>query len=188
MPDITAIPAPAGYPEPITAETDGTLLDGYSGAIFSADRAYRYVLTRTWDQTGPVMTWIGLNPSKAGAAINDNTARRFMGFARREGCGGISALNLFGLIATDPRDLAGHPDPVGLSNDRFIDMHARPGSLAVAAWGAHPMAAGRAREVSVRLTAAGVQLMCIGVTAKGEPRHPLYARSDAPLIPWEAPS
>ena len=188
MTSVTTIPAPAGYPEPITVEADGTLLDGYSGAIFSADRACRYVLTRTWNLAGPVMTWIGLNPSKAGAVINDNTARRFIGFARREGCGGISAVNLFGLIATDPRDMAGHRNPVGLSNDRFIDMHAKPGSLVVAAWGAHPMAAGRAREVTARLTAAGARLMCLGVTAAGHPRHPLYVRADAPLVPWEPPS
>ena len=181
----TMIATPVGWPEPLAFETDGTLLDGYSGAVFSVDRAYRYVLTRTWDPARPVMTWIGLNPSKAGAVINDNTARRFMAFGRREGCGGIAAVNLYGLIATDPRDLARHPAPVGLSNDQFIDMRARPGSLVIAAWGAHPMAAGRAREVSSRLAAAGVQLLCLGVTAGGHPRHPLYVRSDEPLVPWE---
>ena len=186
MPSSTTIPAPVNWPEPLTFETDGTLLDGYSGAVFSQDRAYRYALTRTWDMGAPVMTWIGLNPSTASAMTDDSTARRFRAFARREGCGGYSAVNLHALRATDPDVLRMAGAPVGLSCDQFIDMHARPGSLVVAAWGAHPFAAARAREVTARLTAAGVRLMCLGVTAAGHPRHPLYLRSDAPLIPWEA--
>jgi len=27
-------------------------------------------------------------------------------------------------------------------------------------------------------------LWCLGTTADGSPRHPLYVRGDAPLIPW----
>ena len=184
MASSTTIPAPAGWPEGFTVETDGTLLGGYSGAAFSPDRAYRYALTRTWEPGGQAMTWIMLNPSTADATTDDPTIRRCMRFALRESYGGISVVNLFGLRATDPRDLDRHPDPVGPDNDRFLAMHAKA-LVVVAAWGAHQMAAGRAREVSDRLAAAGVRLMCLGTTADGHPRHPLYVRSDAPLVPWE---
>ena len=34
-------------------------------AILSADRKYRYVLTRIWDETKPTVVFIGLNPSTA---------------------------------------------------------------------------------------------------------------------------
>lgn len=182
---ITTIPAPPGWSGPLTVETDGTLLGGgYSGAAFSADRAYRYILTRTWDIGAPVMTWIMLNPSTADAMTDDPTIRRCTGFARREGCGGISVVNLFALRATDPADLSRHPDPAGPDNDRWLWMHATSGRLVIAAWGAHKLADARAREVARRLAEAGVQAQCLGVTSAGHPRHPLYVRSDAPLVPW----
>ena len=187
MHDVTTIPAPPGWPEGLVTETDGSLIAGLAGAVFSPERAHRYVLTRTWDTALPAMTWVMLNPSTADAMTDDPTIRRCKAFARREGCGGISVVNLFGLRATDPRDLTDARDPVGPANDRFIDMHAQA-SLVVAAWGAGGTLHGRAREVGQRLTAAGVPLKCLGVTRDGHPRHPLYVRSDAPLIPWQVPS
>jgi len=174
--------------EPLLIESDDSLLGAMAGAVFSADRTYRYVLTRTWDATLPVMTLIGLNPSKANAFRSDPTARRFMGFARREGCGGYAAVNVFALAATDPRDLTASADPVGPANDQFIEMHTKGAHLVVAAWGAGGALNGRGREVGERLTEAGVPLKCLGVTSAGHPRHPLYVKSDAPLVPWQVPS
>jgi len=154
---------------------------------FSEDRRYRYLLTRWWGDAPEAMTWIMLNPSTADADADDPTIKRCARFARREGCGSMRVVNLFAYRATDPHELAALSDPVGPENDRYISEHAQA-HLVVAAWGAHPMAAERAREVSGRLTAAGVQLLCLGVTKDGHPRHPLYCRADAPLIPWEVPS
>jgi hypothetical protein len=168
----------------LISEIDDALISGGS-AWFSDDRAYRYLLTRTWG-TAPLMTWIMLNPSTADAAADDPTIRRCRNFARREGCGGIQVVNLFALRSTDPLLLRGHSDPVGPSNDEAIGAFAT--GLVVAAWGAGGSLNGRSRAVGALLAAAGVRLLCLGVTARGEPRHPLYARSDAPLIPWELPS
>ena len=192
MATSTTIPAPAGWPEGITVETDGSLLGGLSAAAFSPDKMYRYALTRTWGEA-PAMTWIMLNPSTADAMQDDPTIRRCIRFARREGCGGIAVVNLFGLRATDPRDLrdsleAGI-DPVGPVNDWFVRLHAQGAARAVAAWGAHGTPRGRAAEVAAMLEAIpGIRLECLGVTADGSPRHPLYVRSDAPLVPWQVPS
>jgi hypothetical protein len=194
MASSTTIPAPAGWPEGITVETDGSLLDGLSGAAFSTDKAYRYVLTRTWDAALPVMTWVMLNPSTADAAADDPTIKRCKAFARREGCGGIAVVNLFGLRATDPRALPEHADPVGPANDWFLRLHAQGASRAVAAWGAHGMLRGRAAEVARMLEAVpGIRLECLGVTKDGHPKHPLArgrerVPDDAPLVPWQVPS
>jgi hypothetical protein len=194
MASSTMIPAPVGWPAGITVETDGSLLDGLSGAAFSPDKAYRYVLTRTWDAAAPAMTWIMLNPSTADAMKDDPTIRRCVQFARRERCGRIGVVNLFGFRATDPRSLSlPGRDPVGPANDRFLEMHTRKAALVVAAWGVGGALNGRAREVGQRLAAAGVQLWCLGVTKDGHPKHPLArgrerVPDDAPLIPWQVPS
>lgn len=159
---------------------------GEATAVLSDDRVYRYLLTRQWSGD-PTATFIMLNPSTADAFASDPTCTRVVRFARREGCGSIRVVNLFALRTTDPILLREHPDPVGPENDRFLNEQARA-HLVVAAWGAGGTLNGRAREVAQRLAAAGVPLKCLGVTKDGHPKHPLYVRSDAPLIPWEAPS
>lgn len=58
------------------------------GAMFSKCRKYRYVLWRIWDDDKPRVMFIGLNPSIAGAIIDDPTIRKVIGFAKRWGFGG----------------------------------------------------------------------------------------------------
>jgi hypothetical protein len=153
---------------------------GAGSAEISADGAYRYRLTREW-AVGPVMAWIGLNPSDADADADDPTIRRMCGFARRERCGAIWVFNTHGLRSPDPAALRRHLDPIGPDNDAWL-ARCRDADIVVAAWGAHLFAA--ARATAIRELLADVPLMCLGVTASGAPRHPLYVRADAPLVPW----
>lgn len=154
-----------------------------SSAVFSTGEEYRYLLTRQ-RAAGPALVFIMLNPSTADARKDDPTIRRCIRFAAREGAGVLAVVNLFALRATDPRELRRHPDPAGPRNDEFIDLWCRPGRPVIAAWGAGGGLLGRDREVATRLAAAGVSLSCLGVTRDGHPRHPLYVRSDAPLLPY----
>lgn len=72
------------------------------GAVISDDGRYRYRLWRTWAPELPRMAWIMLNPSTADAEVDDPTIRRCVGFAKREGCGGIEVVNLYAYRSTDP--------------------------------------------------------------------------------------
>jgi hypothetical protein len=175
-----------GWPEPLVIDQGPPILGcAPPEAWFNEARTHRYLLTRCWGD-GPVMTLIGLNPSTANAFTDDATIRRGVRFARREACGSLRMLNIYGLKSTDPALLREHPDPVGPCNDLILEVFAT--GLVVAAGGAGGKLNGRGREVGTRLVAAGVPLLCLGVTSAGEPRHPLYVRSDAPLVPWEVPS
>lgn len=173
-----------GWPEQLVIDRAPAPLPGLEPdeAWFNEPRTHRYLLTRRWDNGDP-MTVIGLNPSKANAFTNDPTILRVIRFARRERCGWVRMLNIYGLKSTDPILLREHPDPIGACNDLILEAFAT--GLVVAAWGAGGALRGRAREVGQRLTAAGVPLKCLGVTKDGHPRHPLYVRADAPLVPWE---
>jgi hypothetical protein len=161
-----------------------------SGAIISDCGQYRYHLWRRWDETLPTMVWVMLNPSTADASKNDPTIRRCIGFAKREGCGGISVRNVFALRATDPRKLLDHPDPFGRHNEEHL-LAARNVSLLtvlVLGWGARFN-----KRLNHYYNTAAVCLLpqkpyCFGVTERGEPRHPLYLKSDASLVPWKLPS
>lgn len=156
-----------------------------AGANISPCGTYRYTLDRVWNASLPIALFIMLNPSKADASINDPTVVRCIGFAKREGCGGLRVVNIGALRATDPAELARHSDPVGPDNDLHIALalDRQPG-VAIAAWGAHPFAKTHSQQVVALAAAHGVQLQCLGTTKGGDPRHPLYVRGDALLVPW----
>jgi hypothetical protein len=161
--------------------------DTMTGAVISPCGTYRYQLVRRWGQSASAV-FIMLNPSTADAVQDDPTIRRCVGFAKREACGGIIVVNLFGLRSPDPAALIRHADPVGPANDTHILASVGSGaSVVIAAWGAHSFAAERAHKVHALLTAQRVKLLCLGLTQEGYPRHPLYVRRDAPLIPLALP-
>jgi hypothetical protein len=157
-------------------------------AVVSPCGRYRYFLQRRWSETGGIVVWIMLNPSQADASRNDPTIRRCMSFSRQWGCGAMIAVNLYALRATNPDDLLREENAVGAENDIHLAMACREAggdasgrSAVVAAWGKHPLARARAGEA---LRLAGSGLHCLGTTADGSPRHPLYVPSAQPLVPY----
>ena len=145
------------------------------GATFSADRRYRYRLWRRWDGARPVVAFVMLNPSTADARRDDPTIRRCIGFAKSWGFGGVEVVNLFAYRTTDPGELRRVADPVGADNDRHIQSAIARADLVVLAWGA------RARS---RRLLSLPQARCLGLTRAGQPRHPLYLRSDVRPQPF----
>lgn len=168
-------------------------MSGLFGSFGTADispcGAFRWRLTRRWDRDGVHGTWIMLNPSTADAAVDDPTIRRVLGFSRREGWGGFSVVNLYAVRSADPaaaRQAAKEGDDVE-ANLRAIDNAIRDdGGPVVFAWGAHGWAAPRASvvEARIRMSFPGRKTVCLGVTADGSPRHPLYVRSDQPFVEY----
>ncbi len=150
-------------------------------AEYSACRRYRYTLTRVLREgDGSTMAIIGLNPSTATATTDDPTVRRCIRFAIREGFGRFVMLNAFGYRATDPQDMKSVRDPVGKGNDDAIRRIVNEADLTVFAWGTHGGHMGRHDEV---LRLVGPR-HCFGVTKAGYPKHPLYLRSDTPIVPF----
>lgn len=160
---------------------------------------YRYRLTRTWDASAPPLGWVMLNPSTADATVDDPTIRRCTAFAKADGFGGITVANLFAWRATQPSELLGADDPFGFPRNvevleqLFVDHH-----VVVAAWGAKYGDVRRRRALSaerygggdhpkmVRAMANrhGAELVCLGTTKDGSPKHPLYVAAAQPFVPW----
>jgi hypothetical protein len=159
-----------------------------NAATFSPCGRYRYELSRSWDAGASTLPIVMLNPSIADAEIDDPTIRRCMVFARREGFGGIRVANLFAFRAIRTAAMRAAADPVGPDNDAALtalfDSAVGSGTPVLAAWGA--LGAFRGREAYVRSLAdlIGVQLLCLGVTRRGHPRHPLYVRGDRMMEEW----
>lgn len=155
-----------GDPVPVQAGT----------ALFSSDRRYRYVLTRWWGGGDPLVI-IGLNPSTADETVDDPTIRRCIGFARSWGFAGLLMLNLFAFRATDPSELRAVADPVGPENDQHLIAQSS-GRVVLCAWGASMPFLSRVRARKVVPMLGRAHLTCLGRTADGSPRHPLYVKAD----------
>lgn len=153
-----------------------------SDAILSPCGCYRYLLTRTWDAALPVLVFCMLNPSTADASQDDPTIRRCIGFAQREGCGGVAVVNLFALRATDPDKIPLDSSAFGPENITHITAAVK-GRRVVLAYGAHHLAHPHVwRPLIDRIRQHAAGLYCLGTTKAGAPRHPLYVRGDAPLV------
>ena len=149
-------------------------------ATFSDDRVYRYTLHRGPLGLGGVGTalWCMLNPSTADETNDDPTVRRVLGFSAAWGYRFVTVVNIFAFRATDPKVMMAAADPVGPENDEQIGIAARDASEVICAWGAHGIFLQRGARVLNVLRDAGANPACLGWTANGQPRHPLYLPAD----------
>lgn len=181
-----------GYFESMTHDPGGKvrlpLQSGVRGAAeFSPCGRYRYWLSRWWEPTGRAALWIGMNPSTAEADVDDPTIRKEMHFTRALGLAGYIKCNVMDYRATKPKDLLTLEGVNAASpqNLQTIISQARHASMVFAAWGALLRPLRRyADEVAFELRPIVGDLWCMGVTADGSPRHPLYLRNDAQPMPW----
>ncbi len=144
-----------------------------SHAEFSPDRIYRYALYRIWDESRPKVMFIGLNPSTADESIDDPTIRRCKRFAADWGYGGLIMVNLFALRATNPKVMMAHESPIGPENHLWLKKLAGKANRIIAAWGNH----GGYMNQDLKVLSLLPHVMCLGITKKGKPKHPLYLPS-----------
>lgn len=166
-----------------------------SSAILSPCGLYRYRLDRVIDPLGlgraGRIAWIMVNPSTADATRDDATIRKVIGFSLRAGFAHLTVGNLFAYRATDIRALGNAADPIGPDNStRLLEILAEADKVVVA-WGALAKLPEHLRGVWYAFTQisndAGRRLHCLGVTADGQPRHPLMVAYATELQPWTAP-
>ena len=143
-------------------------------AVISDCQRYRYLLRRRWDSGLAQVLFIMLNPSTADAEEDDATIRSCIRLTRSWGGGGIEVVNLFGWRATDPAQLQEQMDPIGELNDAMANAAIERCGAAICAWGAHPMANGRAEHMLRFVRERRLVALCLGVTKAGMPKHPLY--------------
>lgn len=155
---------------------------------YSPDQTYRWWYERRWAD-GPTVCWVGLNP---GTGDTDGKPRPTLGRmirrAQDDGFAALRIVNLFSYRTTRPKVLlaayAAGTDVVGPETDAHIAEAHALAELTIVAWGAHGHLDGRGATVARTLPGA----MCLGTTARGEPRHPLYVRGDATLVPYRVPT
>jgi hypothetical protein len=108
-----------------------------TGATFSKNRKYRYILWRIWDDKKPLIMFIGLNPSIADETKNDPTITRCINYAKDWVYGGVYVGNIFAYCSTSPTNLYKIDEPIGRDNDKWLFDTSRKAKKIIAVWGNH---------------------------------------------------
>lgn len=164
-------------------------------AEFSPNGLERLWLSRKVAEEGQAGLIIGLNPSTAGAANDDQTIRKEKEFARRWGWGGFWKLNLFTRIETVSTKLKQMTlqEATGEYADQVLDAFIPKAFEIVVCWGAAvpKHMASRVEVVKGQIARrkwAAARVLCFGTTNAGAPKHPLYLPYETPLVEFELPT
>jgi hypothetical protein len=163
-----------------------------SDAWFSENRMYRYRLSREWNGDCPRVVFVMLNPSTADANKLDPTCTRCLARSLNLGGGALDVVNIFAFRSTDPNALidarSRGVDIVGEQNDFHLTTIAKAANVShvICGWGQWGKYLDRGKAVVELLTRSGVKLYCLGLTADGHPKHPLYIKTKQPLQPFTA--
>jgi hypothetical protein len=145
-----------------------------SYATFSEDKTRRFVLFRQWDKSKPIATIIGLNPSTADDTEDDPTIGFVYRVLSNNGYGGFFMTNLFTMITPHPKELIRDEDINHAMEIWKASMYFS--STMIFAWGRFD-SYGR-NETAKRIYR---DAMCFGKLKNGEPRHPMYLKSNTIL-------
>lgn len=154
----------------------------------SVDGAARFVLGTVGENP---LVCFGINPSTARPGALDPTVKRVARFASDNGFDSWTMLNVYPQIATDPKllDRVYRPE-WKLENESHIASAIVGGPLTLlAAWGgvitSRPYLRSLLADIVNLTTDAGQGWVSLGeLTRDGHPRHPLYVRADARLVPF----
>jgi hypothetical protein len=156
-------------------------------ALFSRCGTFRYRLGRRWGE-GPRVAFVLLNPSTADELVDDPTIRRCIGFAQREGFGGLEIVNLYAYRATRPVDLRRAGYPTGPENDMHIAAAISDCAKVVVAWGVQARGSDRPEQVLDLLRQLRKPAYCLRVTLAGHPEHPLRLPGTCKLSIFRPPA
>lgn len=154
-------------------------------AVLSSCGLYRHRLDRDVQAEGLVAALFGVNPSTAGATVNDATIRKDIGFAKVHGWRRIIKGNVFDYRATDVKALRTVMYPVSKENFAYLEQIAAEADILVPCWGDRAKVPRTLHhhidKTLAFLRAQGKPMYCFGRTAGGDPRHPLMLGYDTPL-------
>ena len=170
-------PLPSRLVDPIVAKR----------TVFSEDRTHRLTLFRHWGDVDDYACGISMNPSGAAEDVGDPTVDGMCKRAREHwGVGAYYQLNVMSIRGTYSADLAKAGVVTLPENDDWIRRIASTARLVVVSWGnpGHKSGRGPAVEKILREVCDPAKVVWFGRTKNGSPVHPLYQRTDAPLLPF----
>ena len=146
------------------------------------------------------MVFIGLNPSIANSSVNDKTLVRIINFCSQWDYKNIYIINLFALISKSSTQLSKSDDPIGVNNDlitlKTLRFWREDSDCDLwLGWGDGGQFRERDRKVLKLIKKFAYMkskknnfskcVLCLGLSKKGNPRHPLYMPNRSILRKFE---
>ncbi len=167
--------------------------------MFSECRSYRWILKRELVSGQKSIVFIGLNPSKANSVDNDRTLVRIINFCSKFYYKNVYVINLFALISKSPLQLSRSKDPVGKKNDfitlKVLEFWNQNSNCDLwLGWGDKGQLNNRDLKVLKLIENLSnlnssennhsKRVLSLGLSKKGNPRHPLYMPNESFLRPF----
>jgi hypothetical protein len=166
----------------MVAGDDGNL--SRSAYLYSTDGTRRYAYGEVWNPSATTVLWVMTNPGTGETEQRRRyTLERCRAWSRSWGHGGL----LFGNITSRRTKLVRHLSPQDFEaepvNLQALCMLRSLAQEVIVAWG------NSARDSSALSAALPLlnEAMCLGVTKRLQPRHPLYVSRSTERVRWNAP-
>lgn len=157
-----------------------------STAVISPCGLFRYLLERDYEISGITIGFVGCNPSKAEARVEDQSTKKLRVFALRNGARRWILANVFAFRSPYVARLRNEPDPVGPDNERYLNELIAAADVIVPCWGDSLKLPKNLRrhfsETWEKLLKSGKPIKIFGTTKGGDPKHPLMLGYDTKLI------
>jgi hypothetical protein len=149
--------------------------------VYSHDMARRYAYSLTWEPSKQMVLWVMLNPGTGETEQRRrNTLERCKLWSREWGYGGLFIGNVFATRTKSAKELVGQIAEADPANESALRLLRAAAAETIVAWGSNGRRQNRAEALAPLLKGA----WCLGFTARGEPRHPLYVPRNTSRIRW----
>lgn len=160
-----------------------------SAVVSEPDGIFRWSLSRSFDREGLVYLFLGVNPSTADHTIDDQTVKKWNGFVERFGGSKYLVGNVFSYRATDVKKLKYPNDLFGSSHYEYIDAMIAECDVIVPCWGSRSKVPKELHyhfdRMLRRCVSSGKPIKHFGLTASGDPKHPLMLSYSTELQDFE---
>lgn len=144
-------------------------------AIFSRCGKYRYRLDRQVQESGIVIAFFGINPSKANDIENDPTVKKWLVFAKKNNARKFIVGNIFSTVTPYVHELPENINSIDDDNELHLDSIISEADVLVPCWGTrekvptilHPYF----DMIMDKLKKSQKPIFCFGLTKSGDPKH-----------------
>ena len=136
-------------------------------ALFSNKKDYRYILSRFWDESKPVLGIIGLQPSYGKEKKDDPDILQQIDIAKSLGYGGLYSFNLFAFLPRETKQLNTIKNPIGANNNKYLQHYTAQCKIVVCAWGDEGVLDNRGERVQNMFK----DLYYFELNTSGQPQH-----------------